>query len=636
MSVYSAKTGLSSILKSYAPTEREKTKAAIINKVRFRDVRSLKDAMTSMREQNNFMLLNEYAVYLKESTLNEADFIRVISEAHSMVHLLTPKFATIAENLLSLPWTNRSSEAIQKYQDFFVDLLVAQIKYVQFAISKLIVLWIPTDNDTARWPNGTPTEEKKAELQAVHKLLARILSIIPITFDVILEYVEFSFPYYKKPAHVVAGYIHNVLWLMEYQPALTEHLIQVLVQKLLILDVNAPRSEIEEAEFEEENEDDMDDDEDNDEEMFKMEDATITTTTTPQETREILPMTHPIAHTLDMCMEKMYAFFDQFNPKKELIANEGDKIPKTLSHALEFLKCLEEAFNNVILPSHNTHHVQFLVFYFCSFKNILGEKFLEFLWNKMKDPNESAIIRQASVGYIASFLARSKTLPLEVLKNYLKDLCEWAHQYIQRCDQYRANGTLKANLVFFSVCQAIFYVIAFRSRDLTADKKGLLFLQSLQLSALVTCNFNPLRVCLPAVATAFAGVTRAYQLAYCHAILERNARRKLATVYANEKSTPEEALDTFFPFDPYLLKMSGKRIQPNYLQYQPNECEDDSCSAVTNVSAAATDRLRKRGDSEMADDIDDFLIADKRQKLSELARSHEAQFTYGLSPGFHT
>lgn len=83
----------------------------------------------------------------------------------------------------------------------------------------------------------------------------------------------------------------------------------------------------------------------------------------------------------------------------------------------------------------------------------------------------------------------------------------------------------------------------------------MLFLQSLHLSALVTCNFNPLRVCLPAVATAFAGVTRAYQLAYCHAILERNARRKLATVYANDTATPEETLDTFFPFDPYLLKM---------------------------------------------------------------------------------
>lgn len=48
-------------------------------------------------------------------------------------------------------------------------------------------------------------------------------------------------------------------------------------------------------------------------------------------------------------------------------------------------------------------------------------------------------------------------------------------------------------------------------------------------------------------------------------------------------------------------------------------------------------RQRKRGDSEMCDDIDDFIVADKRQNIMELARSkeREAQFTFGLSPGFH-
>lgn len=69
------------------------------------------------------------------------------------------------------------------------------------------------------------------------------------------------------------------------------------------------------------------------------------------------------------------------------------------------------------------------------------------------------------------------------------------------------------------------------------------------------CHFNPLRYCLAAIATAFAGVTRTYQLAYCHTVLERNARRKLATVYGHEKCMPEETLETFFPFDPYMLKM---------------------------------------------------------------------------------
>jgi len=83
----------------------------------------------------------------------------------------------------------------------------------------------------------------------------------------------------------------------------------------------------------------------------------------------------------------------------------------------------------------------------------------------------------------------------------------------------------------------------------------LLFRQSLQLSRLSMCHLNALRYCLATVATAFAGVTRTYQLAYCHTVLERNARRKLATVHGHDKCMPEETLESFFPFDGYLIKL---------------------------------------------------------------------------------
>lgn len=57
------------------------------------------------------------------------------------------------------------------------------------------------------------------------------------------------------------------------------------------------------------------------------------------------------------------------------------------------------------------------------------------------------------------------------------------------------------------------------------------------------------------------------------------------------------------------------------------------------MAQATTSNARKRGDSEMMDDhdIDDFILSDKRQRLTSLARSQERenQFTYGLSPGFH-
>ncbi|XP_053958304.1 RNA polymerase I-specific transcription initiation factor RRN3 [Anastrepha ludens] len=616
MSVYSMKTGLSSILKAYSPTEREKAKNIAINKVRFEmpKLKGILDAVEAVNEHNNFQPLNEFVAYLREAELSDNDFLRLMSDAHKLINDLSPKFTNLVEALISLPWTKRQPPALQAYAEFYIDIMVAHNKYVQFGIPKLISLWIPADGDAALWPNGSPIEDLNTELEAVHRLLDRILTAIPMSFEIVLEAIESKFPYFKKATHVIAGYIHSVLWLIEYKPIFTEFVVQLVLQKLVLLDVNAPRSEIEETDY-----DDEELEENENAEIFEMDDC-------PKDD-DVQPMKHPIAHTIDICMEKMFNFLNTKNPNL-LNASAEQKLQLN-----KFWKILLSAFDNVILPSHNTHHVQFLLFYYCSFKNTIAEAFLTSLWDKIKNPNISAVIRQAAVGYIASFLARAKFVHLPILKHYLKELCNWAHQYIQSCDQYRQNGSLKANIVFFSLCQAVFYVIAFRSRDLTVDRKSLLFLQSLQLSAIVTCNFNPLRVCLPPVATAFAGVTRAYQLAYCHAILERNARRKLATVYANDVATPEETLDTFFPFDPYLLKLSEKRITLHYLQYQASEAEEASVVA----GHRSPRRQRKRGDSEMLDDVDDFIVADKRQRNIELARSQEreAQFTYGLSPGFH-
>lgn len=267
----------------------------------------------------------------------------------------------------------------------------------------------------------------------------------------------------------------------------------------------------------------------------------------------------------------------------------------------------------------------------------IAESFISYLCFKVWDPNVATTIRQSAVGYIASMLARAKYIPQTLIKRTLHELCAWAHNYIQKSDASQNTTSIKAHLVFYAVCEAIFYVIAFRSRDLTSTNENLTFLQSLQLSTLVTCHLNPLRVCLPAVATAFAGVTRAHQLAYCHTILERNARRKLATVYQNEVMLPEETLDTTFPFDPYLLKKSGAFITSIYQHYQP--CDDEDTNG-NSIAVTNEQRRRKRVESLSvisSMDDDDFLTEHKRNKVTEFAKQNEKEllFTYGTSPGFH-
>lgn len=153
------------------------------------------------------------------------------------------------------------------------------------------------------------------------------------------------------------------------------------------------------------------------------------------------------------------------------------------------------------------------------------------------------------------------------------------------------------------------------------------FLHSLQLTTIVTSQLNPLRVCIPAIATAFSGVTRAHQLAYCHTILERNARKKLATVYSNDVTTPDECLDTYFPFDQYMLKKSGKRISAIYREYQASEAEE--CQLVSYTSSTEETSCSKRQldvGSFGGDDMN--FIVDKRLKLVELSKSFDRDLQF--------
>jgi RNA polymerase I-specific transcription initiation factor RRN3 len=85
----------------------------------------------------------------------------------------------------------------------------------------------------------------------------------------------------------------------------------------------------------------------------------------------------------------------------------------------------------------------------------------------------------------------------------------------------------------------------------------LIFLQSLNLTKMVTCRLNPLKVCLPAVVQNFAAVTRKYQLAYCYTVLQHNARFSMPVIYQDHRryaiTRESTLLDTFFPFDPFVL-----------------------------------------------------------------------------------
>lgn len=227
------KTGISSFLKSYSPAERDRARNTCINKVRFEMPKKfgLIKTLEEVMQNQNYALYNEFVAYLREDSLPDQDFQTLMLEARKVVNLLNPKYVVLVESLLSLEWLSHDDDCCRLYTEFMLELIVAQPKYAAFGIEQLIKNWIPADKDVSSWPNCVPTPDMQTKLIHVHRLLDNLVNINPLIFDLVLDTVKQLFPYYKKAPHVVGGYLHNVLWLLEYQPKLNSFVIELVFHK---------------------------------------------------------------------------------------------------------------------------------------------------------------------------------------------------------------------------------------------------------------------------------------------------------------------------------------------------------------------------------------------------------------------
>lgn len=156
------------------------------------------------------------------------------------------------------------------------------------------------------------------------------------------------------------------------------------------MDVNAPKEEIEKFNY-------------GDEEMFLMDDDSKSVKTSITASTNV--NRHSVAHSLDVCLDMLFNYISSecHNPKTgELIWDKTKALYQDII----------SVFDKVILPTYNTHHVQYIMFLMCYFKSTITEAFLNFLWKKVCNPNVPPILRQASVNYIASLVARANFISL--------------------------------------------------------------------------------------------------------------------------------------------------------------------------------------------------------------------------------
>lgn len=512
---------------------------------------------------------------LSDPDIKDAQIINWLQELRSCVTQLGKEHEQLIYVVLRLPWLGRSQAVVEEYLAFLSNLVSAQTVYLRACLKTITSNFTPKrikiqEGNVDISDSDDEDENLPRIFDQCHQALQLIAKYVPSTSRFLTPILSEKFPFVQKSSRTLECYVHNLLRVTVYIPALRKDLLELIISKMLTLDVSASRNDIEEVEGAAQH--DASGESQEHDCLFNMDEEEDS----PLDTSRSVdgPMAHPVAERLDTLMTVLLAYI-----KDVCHVNGSLDIEKTKALYRDLL-CV---FDKVVLPTHASCHVQYCMFYLCSFRLGLAEAFLDHLWKLLQSPSQPPVLRQAAAGYMGSFMARAKFLPVSTVKACLDLLVPWLHLYIDTQDSgSKAFCDVNLHGPFYTACQAVFYTLIFRHNAILEGnmKKGLSYLQSLNLERIVMCQLNPLRVCIPAVTNMFAAITRKYQLVFCYTIIERNNRHVLPVVRSSVGGSSVSAnvnpLDSFFPFDPYLLKRSGKVIEPIYQVWEePSDCVID-------------------------------------------------------------
>lgn len=233
----------------------------------------------------------------------------------------------------------------------------------------------------------------------------------------------------------------------------------------------------------------------------------------------------------------------------------------------------------------------------------------------MLDPLRATTMRQSSACYLASFLSRSNYVCIGTVCETVSALLSTAEAYMLTFPTEKSTVTAfrgmitrnqcEAHGLFYTVCQAAFYIMCFRGGEAVkhyraavaknaASDEDATDVQGINIgidrwSKLCSHHLNPLRYCLESVRGEFLHVASVLDLlkpALLESLSEedkklstgskrpKKSRRSILTPALMTKKRVKEGvgglgrgsnpLNSFFPFDPYLLRQSNIFIESYY------------------------------------------------------------------------
>lgn len=440
-------------------------------------------------------------------------------------------------------------------------------------------------------------------------LLCQLIRSIPSSVPILISCLEYSFPHYSRPLEQLSNYTHLLVALMRQHPVLRPRLLDLLVEKFLAIDVaiqmeacNLPEELELDAEPGEARPTDLGQEGEGEYEVM---DSDL-----------LRRSSSPIALNMVDMMNKLDAALSVLFEYLSTLRDAPAELRATFDGLLQ-------TFERAILPTFRSRCTPFLLFYMASLSPGLTDVFLGFLMKRLyhvfDDPADgrkrtassaASLLTVVTASYIGSFVARAKFLPANLVRLTFDMLLTWCLRFLGDLPSHLRSGVKALRTtphmvseriaVFYAVSQAAMYIFCFRHRLLLEqreDRAAALGNYRSFLLPILQSSLNPLKWCMSAVVEEFSRLADVYDLVNCRQIVDRSARRSAPPSSAPASAAPvhrfeDESLplptfdqtgsflgdlDSYFPFDPLLLRGCTAYISPAlYNEWGCDELDSDS------------------------------------------------------------
>lgn len=329
----------------------------------------------------------------------------------------------------------------------------------------------------------------------------------------------------------------------------------------------------------------------------------------------------------------------------------------------EIYEIFAHSFESSILSTHKSKFVQFLLLYICGKEHsscqvdpsleTLDRVFASQLVRVVVNPLQAASLRQTGACYLASFVSRAHFVTPETVCEAVNALLSLAEAYVKALGEHSIHAPdsrEQCNLhsLFYTVCQSAFYIMCFRGSEAVAFYESKVendptdeTIQHINIGAsrwnhICSHPLQPLRYCLESVRSEFLHLSQMYSLMDVTLLQSlmiddgegTNRKRtriaqkiKSAVTLKAERRTGgvgglgagKNPLDSFFPFDPYLLRHSHHFIEPYYRHWsdlvdEVTMDQDDGDSSVGDESLSSAQTEADSSDDEDDDTNNEHMV----------------------------